>query len=174
MKVNYKYMEHGVTKHAPFKGTLIVGTQWNHQYTDPTIEAYKKFTTGNIAPKDIVDYVVSVKGEGIIFGGLDWSLQIGEMLEVLELLRDANLKFMIDVPCTVDEFERIMGEAIAKSRGHYDELAKNILTEGDNGIFNYLGQLTLSYLARGGEYYIKCGLGEDAKMYVVDCKGVEA
>lgn len=102
--------------------------------------------------------------EGIILGGLEWSLQPIELLELVALASKKGLKVMIYTGCELKEFHTRIGKAcFSKVKPKIDgvdilnfDLFGEITDVSREHIQNVAGSMILDYYIKG-EYYIKTG-----------------
>jgi len=166
MKIRYKGITHERTEDAPFVGALICATDCKFNCKGCFNQKLKNERTITKSAEKIVSEIKENPfNEGIIFGGLEWSLQPQELLELASIASKENLKVMIYTGCTLLEFQTIIGKSCAKENGYLDMLEKEIHTENDNGIYAFIGGMILDTMIKT-EYYIKCGKYDENNLAV--------
>lgn len=112
MEIHYKSIVHERTEDAPFVGALISAIDCNYRCRGCFNTPLKRMKTLVSTAKEIIDEVLSNPfNEGIILGGLEWSLQPLEMLELCNVASKSNLKIMIYTGADLEEFYSIVGKA---------------------------------------------------------------
>lgn len=158
MKIRYKTIEHERTEDAPFVGALIsaIDCKFNCKGCFNT-ELKKEKTKTESAEKIIAQVKMNPFNKGIILGGLEWSEQPLEMMELCKVASENGLEVMIYTGCGLAEFQQRVGVACADKVGHTDLLNKNINTEQDKMIYTFLGTIILDTMIPS-THYIKTGL----------------
>lgn len=81
--IKYKLIEHERVEDAPFVGALISAINCNFNCPNCFNQKVKDLPTIEKSAKEIVEEIKSNPfNQGIIFGGLEWSLQISEAIEL--------------------------------------------------------------------------------------------
>jgi len=94
--IRYKNIEHERVEDAPFMGALINSIDCHINCKDCFNQHLKTYPTIIKEAQDIINEVKSnLFNQGIIFGGLEWSEQPEEMLELITVALRNNLKVMI-------------------------------------------------------------------------------
>lgn len=162
MAIRYKEIVHERVEDAPFIGALICGILCSRGCAD-CINSHLK--TKDFKRKDSGYIISKIKAnpinEGIIFGGLEWSEQPLELLELAKTAYEAGLKIMIYTGCEIGEFYARIGKAMAEKKGYKFD-PKN--PEHVNfTIFHQIGLTAFNYFIRG-DYYIKTGAYDAEKV----------
>ena len=166
MQIHYKSITHERFEDAPFTGALISsidckfgckGCINNHLKRAPTFKDTAENIISNIKENPF--------NEGIILGGLEWSLQPLEMIELCRVAQENNLQIMIYTGCELNEFYRRIGQAVVDSVNYSDYVDKASL--GNSApVVDLIGRITLDN-AIPEDYYIKTGV------YIKDQKTTE-
>jgi len=152
MEVRIKSITHEVSEDAPFVGAVISAIGCNFKCKGCFNRDLKKLPTIVSTAKEIIEEVISNPfNEGIIFGGLEWSEQPDELIELIKEAVKENLKIMIYTGCDFDEFHIRIGQAAFKKYNQSSGLSKVDLVA-----FKLAGNLILQALIKG-DYYIKTG-----------------
>ncbi|MBQ8195285.1 MAG: 4Fe-4S cluster-binding domain-containing protein [Oscillospiraceae bacterium] len=103
MKVNYKAIEHERLGDAPFVGALISACDCPFNCPNCFNQELKYYP---ILSEDVDDIISHVKenifNDGIILGGLEWSLQADECLALCRAAKQQGLKTMVYTGCDYD------------------------------------------------------------------------
>jgi pyruvate-formate lyase-activating enzyme len=106
MKIHYKRIEHERVEDAPFIGALICAVDCNINCADCFNQHLKQETTIIKESEDIINEVVSNKfNKGIILSGLEWTLQINEVRELIKLAKENNLEVILYTGLNEDKFK---------------------------------------------------------------------
>ena len=158
MKITYKGIVHERTEDAPFVGALICADACNFKCKGCFNKHLKKEPAMTAEHTEIIAEVkANPINQGVIFGGLEWSLQ---PLELLELIREAvanDLEIIIYTGCEFTEFQYRMGIECAKSLKFDLTIQDQLFAENDKSMFAIMGAMILDYYTPKG-YYIKTGL----------------
>ena len=96
MIIRYKGIIHERTQDAPFIGALISSIDCKFNCKNC---CNKHLLSDKILYKDSIEIIKEIKvnkfNEGIILGGLEWSLQYDEMLELIKQAKKNNLKVIV-------------------------------------------------------------------------------
>jgi MoaA/NifB/PqqE/SkfB family radical SAM enzyme len=96
MIIRIKGIFHERTEDAPFTGALICAVNCNNNCKNCFNQYLKSEPIIEIEDKKIIKEVLSNPfNKGIIFGGLEWSLQLDELLQLIKLAKENNLEVMI-------------------------------------------------------------------------------
>lgn len=159
MKIRYKTIEHERTEDAPFVGALISAIDCKFKCKGCFNRDIKKLPTLTKNAEEIIAEIKSnVFNEGIIFGGLEFSEQPLELLELCKLAAQAKLKIMIYTGCALEQFHARLGKACAKSLNY--PIPKD--TDIDL-LHSWIGSQMLDYYIPD-TYYIKCGQYDKDKL----------
>lgn len=153
MKINYKGIDHEVTEDAPFIGARVLSTACNFRCKGCQNKYLKKAPSIQREAEEIIAEIKSNPfNEGIIFGGLEWSLQILDMIELIKLAVANELQIMIYTGCELHEFHERIGIAY-----EYPIDVPAVLGGADAEVHSAIGRVALDYLIPY-TYYIKTGL----------------
>lgn len=95
-KINYKLIEHERTEDAPFIGALISACGCNFNCVNCFNQAVKQLPTLTSCAASIIEEIkTNPFNKGIIFGGLEWTLQEKELLILAKLAKINGLKTML-------------------------------------------------------------------------------
>lgn len=157
MNIKYKYIEHERTEDAPFVGALICAEDCTFNCPECFNQELRKNVPNIIQDSGHIISLVKQNplNQGVIFGGLEWSRQPMEMIELAEKARLANLEVMIYTGLEKDEFFRKVGMACVRHSPEATEIENNIVTKEDETIYNFIGAMVMDNLV--GDYYLKCG-----------------
>jgi pyruvate-formate lyase-activating enzyme len=99
-KINYKYIETERMGDAPFIGVLISACDCNFNCKNCFNQHVKKIPTKQITLCELIDIVKSNPfHKGVIFAGLEWSLQLDELVAAIEIAHRNNLLTMVYTGC---------------------------------------------------------------------------
>lgn len=98
--INYKYIETERIGDAPFMGVLISACDCQFNCKNCFNQHVKNLPTKQIKLYELIDIVKSNPfHRGIIFAGLEWSLQTEELIDAIELAHQNNLLTMVYTGC---------------------------------------------------------------------------
>ena len=159
MKIRYKTIEHERTEDAPFVGALISSIDCKFKCKGCFNRKAKLLPNIEREADEIIEEITSNPfNEGIIFGGLEWSLQPVELVELFEKASNAGLKIIIYTGCTAEEFYKRIGKGCADRIGFKaDELSKAMMDDNADELFGLMGRTILDYYIKA-DYYLKTGL----------------
>lgn len=110
MNINYKIIEHERLGDAPFVGALVSAVNCNFNCECCFNQKIKN--TPTIVKKDI-DIINEIKSnifnKGVIFAGLEWTLQLQELVSIASLARDNSLITMLYTGNTISKLKEILG-----------------------------------------------------------------
>lgn len=96
MDINYKLIVNERLGDAPFVGALISACDCKFGCAGCFNQHIKNYQTITKSPADIISEIKNDPfNEGIIFAGLEWTLQIDEAIELADLARKEGLKTML-------------------------------------------------------------------------------
>ena len=96
MKINYKLIEHERVEDAPFVGALISACDCNFNCKNCFNQNLKYAPTISKSSDDIINEIKSNPfNKGVIFAGLEWSLQEDELIELAFKAKNNGLKTMV-------------------------------------------------------------------------------
>ena len=96
MNISIKGIFHERTEDAPFIGALICANNCNINCKNCFNQHLKSEPTINIEDYRIINEILSNPfNKGIIFGGLEWTLQLDELKQLIELGKKNKLEIMI-------------------------------------------------------------------------------
>lgn len=158
MEIRYKFIQDERTEDAPFVGALISAIGCKNKCKGCFNRHLKTYPTLKNTAEEIIEMVKSNPfNEGIILGGLEWSEQPIELIELCKVASENGLKVMIYTGCeTLGEFQSIIGNACADKVGYSDMLNKAMLTDFDKNIYTFIGAMVLDNTIPD-DYYIKVG-----------------
>lgn len=94
--INYKLIEHERLEDAPFVGALISACDCKFNCPDCFNQHVKNLPTLSKSCDDIIAEIKSnVFNDGVIFAGLEWTLQLDECLTLAKAAKENGLKTMI-------------------------------------------------------------------------------
>lgn len=103
LKINYKYIETERMGDAPFIGVLISACDCKFNCKNCFNQHIKKIPTKQMFLSELIDITKSNPfHQGIIFAGLEWSLQLDELVAAIELVHQNNLLTMVYTGCDKD------------------------------------------------------------------------
>jgi len=98
--INYKYIETERMGDAPFMGVLISACDCQFNCKNCFNQHVKNFPTKQIKLYELIDVVKNNPfHKGIIFAGLEWSLQTEELEAAIEFAHQNNLLTMVYTGC---------------------------------------------------------------------------
>lgn len=96
LRINYKKIEHERIEDAPFMGALISACDCRFNCAGCFNQELKKIPTLNASAEEIIREVTSnCFNKGIILGGLEWSLQQEQCIELCRVAKENNLVTMV-------------------------------------------------------------------------------
>jgi pyruvate-formate lyase-activating enzyme len=124
--VRYKFIEHERTQDAPFVGALISAIGCSHNCPGCFNQHLKQEEILYSTAGDIIKKVQQNPfNQGIILGGLEWTEQRDEMLDLVAWAKTTGLQVMIYTHMTLDELKRevpeLFGRDIWCKFGEYDQ-----------------------------------------------------
>ena len=130
MKIRYKLIEHERFEDAPFVGCLISSIDCSLNCKNCFNQHLKQYQTIIKDSKDIINEIINNPfNEGIILGGLEWTEQFEELIELINLSLQQGLKVMLYTGLEEKEFKerfpQIYNQKIYIKFGRYDESKKN-------------------------------------------------
>lgn len=163
MIVRIKKVEHARQDDAPFTGALVSAKGCKQKCTGCFNRHLKKEPTIALLAEEVIGEVQSNPiNEGIIFGGLEWSEQPLELLELAKLADEVGLQVMIYTGLELIEFYKTIGTAV------YETQLGRKITEADlpvgffEGFLSTLGSVALDFNTPSG-YFLKCGRYDKTK-----------
>lgn len=94
--INYKLIEHERVEDAPFVGALISACDCKFNCKNCFNQHIKELPTISDTPQNIIREIkANAFNKGIIFAGLEWTLQIEECLCLAKLAKQEGLQTMI-------------------------------------------------------------------------------
>lgn len=107
--IRYKVITHERTEDAPFIGALVSAVDCHIECKRCFNQVLRDMPILRNSAEDIIDEITSNPlNEGIIFGGLEWSEQLPEMLELAELAANKGLKIMIYTGKPYEEYQPVI------------------------------------------------------------------
>lgn len=157
MEIRIKSITHERTEDAPFIGALVSAIDCKFGCKGCINNHVKKQPTVRLEASEIIRQVLSNPfNKGIILGGLEWSLQPIEMVELAKLASEAGLQVMIYTGCNLNEFYRRIGIAVAESTGQ-SEYVQAVAIGDAADMFDVIGRMALDNCVPE-DYYIKTGM----------------
>lgn len=157
MEIRYKTIIHERTEDAPFVGALISAIDCTNRCKGCFNKHLFKLTTKTSSGEDIITNIYENKfNKGIIFGGLEWSNQGMELLELCKLASAKKLEIMIYTGYSLSDFFIKLGKQIVTST------ASTMYEKAPDEVFEMLGKISLDYFAPE-VYYIKTGAYDKTK-----------
>ena len=131
MKISYKALESERIEDAPFCGALISAIDCKFNCKNCFNQSLKNLPT---LKKEPIQIIREIKGnpfnKGIILGGLEWTLQLTNLVELLINAKTNGLKTMLYTGNTLDNMKDFLseyGQFLDYIKcGLYDETQKNI------------------------------------------------
>lgn len=94
--IRYKKLEHERVEDAPFVGALISACGCCFNCKNCFNQHLKQLPTIGSSPEAIIKEVLSNPfNKGIIFGGLEWTLQFDELVDLAKTAKENGLKTML-------------------------------------------------------------------------------
>ena len=94
--INYKLIEHERVEDAPFVGALISACDCKFNCKDCFNQHIKELPTISDTPQNIIRKIKANSfNKGVIFAGLEWTLQIEECICLAKLAKQEGLKTII-------------------------------------------------------------------------------
>lgn len=94
--INYKLIEHERVEDAPFVGALISACDCKFNCKNCFNQHIKELPTISDTPQNIIREIkANAFNKGIIFAGLEWTLQIEECLILAKLAKQNGLQTML-------------------------------------------------------------------------------
>lgn len=95
-KINYKLIEHERVGDAPFIGALISACDCKFDCKNCFNQAVKNLPTMNDTAENIINQIkANPFNKGVIFAGLEWTLQLEECFALASLAKQKGLLTMI-------------------------------------------------------------------------------
>ena len=165
MKIRIKQIEHERTEDAPFVGALVSSIGCKIGCKGCFNRHLKKLPTQEFEAEEIIEEILSNRlNEGIILGGLEWSEQTEELLEIVDKASKANLKIIIYTGKELlDFYDGIGREMYLKVTGN-KEIEDSTEFGFFKGFFQTLGASALDYHTPNG-YFLKCGGYDREKLH---------
>ncbi len=105
MNIRYKLIEQERFQDAPFTGALVCAVGCDLNCPGCFNESVKQMPTSIQSAEGIVKSISDNPfNEGIILGGLEWSLQPDELLELVKTALEQDLKVMIYTGLPLEQF----------------------------------------------------------------------
>lgn len=162
MAIRYKAIEHERTEDAPFVGALISAIDCKFNCKGCFNRQLKKEPTLTASATDIINEVkANPFNEGIILGGLEWSLQLPELVELVQTASENDLKVMIYTGCDFDEFHEKLGKVYGENKLS-DEFKQALAPQELTEVYGNVGKALMAYYIPQ-TYYIKTGLYDRTK-----------
>lgn len=124
--MDYKGIVHERLGEAPFIGALILANDCPYKCKGCFNQYLKTKPTLQNSAKEIIDMIKQNPfNEGIILGGLEWTYQPKDMLHLVNIAQENNLKVMIFTHMYKDEFlskfSQLINSNIIVKFGGYEE-----------------------------------------------------
>lgn len=104
--IRYKKLEHERVEDAPFVGALISACDCRFNCKNCFNQHLKQLPTMGNSPEAIIKEVLSNPfNKGIIFGGLEWTLQFDELVALAKAAKENGLKTMLYTGRTFNSVE---------------------------------------------------------------------
>jgi MoaA/NifB/PqqE/SkfB family radical SAM enzyme len=111
VKIRYKTIEHERVEDAPFIGALISAIDCHIGCKGCFNQHIKLLPTIEKTDVDIIEEIKSNKfNKGIIFGGLEWSEQLNELTNLVNLAIQNDLEVMIYTGLTENKFKEVASD----------------------------------------------------------------
>lgn len=165
MKIRYKSITHERTEDATFIGSLICGNTCKFGCKNCFNQDLKTLLDITETSEKIIENVKSNPfNEGIILGGLEWSDQPLELLDLVDKASQSDLKVMIYTGCeTLPDFQTRIGKACVEHMDMSKLLDGQMLTDSDQYIYPFIGAMMLDFYIKE-DYYIKVGSYDETKL----------
>ena len=122
LKIRYKTIEHERTEDAPFMGAVISAIDCKFNCTNCFNQSLKDQPT---LEKEDIDIIKEIKSnpfnKGIIFGGLEWTLQPTELFALAGLSHGSGLQTML---YTGNDFKYLQEYGSIRYSGSYFDYIK--------------------------------------------------
>lgn len=128
--MEYKGIVHERLGEAPFIGALILANDCPYKCNGCFNQYLKDKKSKTNSAKEIIDSIKSnIFNEGIILGGLEWSYQHKDMIELISEAINNNLKVMVFTHMEKEEFvskfPQLLNKNILCKFGEYNENYKS-------------------------------------------------
>ena len=161
MEIRFKTIEEERTEDAPFIGTIISSIGCKIKCKGCCNRELKKLPTLTESSASIIGKVMQNPFvEGIILGGLEWSEQPYEMIDLMKVAYKAGLKLMIYTGHDFNTFHQIIGQAFV---GKYTPKVKMPKELPYGEFLITLGGIILDE-AYPDDFYIKVGSYDREKL----------
>lgn len=160
MQIKFKTVIYGVQEMAPFTGAILIGHKWSDAFTTQVIEELQALKTVSKSHKYLLDDIKSDPvNQGVIFGGLEWSLQAEELYELIKYSAKIGLQVAFHTSYTLEEFEQRLGEAWVDLFPISAEVRANMFTDDDRMFYRFIARNILDYVIKG-DYMIISDTGD--------------
>lgn len=107
--IRYKAITHERTEDAPFIGALVSAADCHIECKCCFNQHLREMPVLKDSAEKIINEIVSNPlNEGIILGGMEWSEQLPEMFELVELAAEKGLKIMIYTGKSLEEYQPVI------------------------------------------------------------------
>lgn len=164
-KIRYKAIIHEVSGYAPFTGALIVANDWDSEFSDDTIEKYLEMNTVAHRGQTMIEQVLrNDNNKGVILAGLDWTLQLKDMLEIVDLVSKTRLDLLINVPVDLDTLMLMIGKHTLETTKSTHTLDSYESKAEKDSITMLMGSVYMDYITKEKDITIIAGL-DNPKVY---------
>jgi hypothetical protein len=132
---------------------LVVAPTAKFKYKDSYRKVLKKQPTKTLTKEQIRDTLHIMGYDLVVFGGLEWGDSTEDLVEIIETLKDSELKLIFQTGYSVDEFQERVGRASFDRLQLTPENLEKLTSEDDPEVYKFVGHTMLDYLV-GGDYII--------------------
>jgi len=105
MEIRFKGVKQERMEDAPFIGAAISAIGCEHNCLNCFNQHLKEYPTLIMESQDLIDNIITNPiNEGIILSGLEWTLQLNEMIDLLHTAKLHRLKTMLYTGSDIDDF----------------------------------------------------------------------
>lgn len=109
--IHYKLIEHERVGDAPFVGALISAVDCKFNCPHCFNQNIKNMPTKEDSPQNIIESIKSnMFNKGIIFAGLEWTLQLDETIRLARMAQEQGLKTILYTGCTLEKLAKDVKE----------------------------------------------------------------
>lgn len=168
-KIKIKNFAFGMEGLIPSTCTIVTGVEWGntpetHWWKKNSTLDTKYLTKGEFANRILQD----VKSDTVMFGGSDWSEQLGDLDRCIKIAIENGKKVALLIPCDFEIFQLKLGVWLAKNDGSlYQEMIALMDDRevSDNEFFKMLGMAYLDNQLQH-DYYVIAGYGKPKHYFI--------
>lgn len=166
--IKIKRIQHGESNIAPFIGAVVSNVDNGDNELSPFGMRITDVPNIKMKANQIVKEITNHKdNKGIILGGFDWCQDIGGLISILEEVKKTDLHVMIQVPCTIKEFEKEVGKYGCKKYDEFANMERLMVLMNDDEVYDFIGMSIMQELINE-KYMMSCGLYEDVMYYALE------